>query len=141
MKINADIIYEQLTKDRNVIRSGASHRALTLRHIAFYDPAKNLMPDCVYLARASDLIEEHPKAHGICFICVSGMPPLSLARNDNTVLTMMQENDILEAFNAVQEIFLNYEAWDDCTRPWATAVRSRFSVLRSNRTKTVTICP
>jgi hypothetical protein len=113
MRISADIIYEQLIEDRDVIRTGAQQHALTLRHITFYDSTKKLMPDCVYLARAGDLAQERLSARGICFVCVGGMPPTSLARNGNTVLALTRENDILEVFNAVQEVFLNYEAWDE----------------------------
>jgi hypothetical protein len=113
MRINGDIIYEHLARDWDVTRTGAGQRALRIRHIAFYDPGKELSPDCVYLARASDLAQEQPKAQDICFVCVGGMSPPALAHNGNTVLTLARENDILEAFNAVQEVFLKYEYWND----------------------------
>ena len=113
MKINADIVYQNLSKHMDVHLVGNSKKAPILKRIEFFDPAKQLRQNCIYIGLAGTYDTPPVTIDGLVFICVGGRPPQEYFEGKCTLLLLESNSDILSVFSAVQDIFDYYETWDD----------------------------
>lgn len=113
MKINIDILYENLKDIFELEIRGVRPKALTLRHIEFFTSSEKLREDSIYLA-SCDMLDECAQAFaGMSFICFGGTPGWAYTQRDGTLLIIKDRVGIVEVFHSVQQVFLRYEAWED----------------------------
>lgn len=113
MKINIDILYENLKDIFEIVVRGASSKTLTLRRVEFFDPPETLQEDVIYIA-SCDMIDEYAQAlKGMSLICLGGEPACSYSQSDSSLLLIKDSIGIVKVFHAVQQVFIRYETWED----------------------------
>lgn len=111
MKLNADIIYKELSKTIRLDCYGVRKKELLLQRPIFWLGGKEMMPDRLYVVR-SDLLPKHTQIQeGDLIICVGGNP-LSDYCDESFALFVVKDSDILTIHNLLQEIFDRYDGWE-----------------------------
>lgn len=113
MKLNADILYDNLSEKLKIQRFGSSKEALTLSRPIFYEPDKGFEADRVYVVRHDCLPAHPPKCPGILTICVGGNPDSAWLNGCHTVFLVDAPGELLGVFNMVQSVFDQYDKWEE----------------------------
>ncbi len=132
MKINVDILYENLEGILEMDVRGAKSVTPTLKRIEFFDPSEKLREDSIYLANCDMLDENTQDFKGISFICLGGTPVWSHTLGSSTLLLIKNSTDIVGVFRAVQKIFLRYEAWEDELKEILRTTASLLDMVRAS---------
>lgn len=116
MKLNADIIVEQLKKHFQVEMSGKPDAALNLSHPILYRDDRSdflFLANNLYIASANQL-PTYPKLQkDVVLVCVGDSFHLSHYYTNCTVILIRERCDIFSVYMKIQEIFNYYDAWND----------------------------
>ncbi len=112
MKLNADILYENLSETLPAELLGFHTSELNLRRPEFYlDSAEPMLANHLYIL-PGDQFPRHLKLEKGCVILYSGNAPLAQTYLDRCCLIRLrQKTDPLAVMNAVTAIFDRYSAW------------------------------
>ena len=113
MKLNSDIIYDDLFQRFTIQRYGPIDEALTLGRPVLYEPNTDFKSCKVYVARYDMLPSEPPGASGALVVCVGGMPPSEWLDGSFPILVIQDMNDLHGIFNLIQTLFDRYDEWNE----------------------------
>lgn len=111
MKLNADILYESLSRQVAVKRLGANVKSLSLSSPIFFYGDTKYQSDRVYVGRAGEL-PAPPRDIACLIICVGGGLPAGWNPGRACVFAVVDETDILRIFNILQVTFERYQQWN-----------------------------
>lgn len=115
MKLNADILYDELSLLLKVQRAGEGKKALCLERPEFYgDNNYEFLENHLYICRTDRLRSDSVMRKGMVLLCVGG-PPSSVYTTgayQTCCLWLEQEYELLSLFNQVQKIFNRYDEWE-----------------------------
>ncbi len=113
MRLNADIIYQNLRDVLSVKMFGSSETALALYRPEFYlDKTSRFQQNHVYVCSADHLPSAPAIEDNVLLICLGEAPQRKLFEKRCCVLSIAGDEDIFSVFNIVQGIFNKYEAWE-----------------------------
>lgn len=112
MRLNADIIYENLVKILAAELQGEKENSLHLKRPEFYlEPGSPMLEDHVYLVRGSSLPQRIRAEKKALLICIGNSPYLEQYSCRCMVLRIRENRDIFEIFNILTQIYDRYESW------------------------------
>ena len=126
MKLNADIIYENLSRTYDIKRFGQNIQTLTLEGSFFADKDTECLSGRVYIAEARQRPERSPDAE--CLILYIGDDPPDdwraarsclfaiIGATDATDTQTYAQPNMFQLHNAVQDIYERYGRWSDKLR-------------------------
>lgn len=113
MKLNADIVFDNLKALLPVEMNGAKQKVLALERPSFYAGNETeLQTNHLYIARADRLPRRAAIAQDVTMIVTGDAPQLSYYQERCCVIRITENVDLFAAFNTVQDIFNKYDAWD-----------------------------
>ncbi|MDL2214247.1 helix-turn-helix domain-containing protein [Clostridia bacterium OttesenSCG-928-O13] len=112
MKLNADILYESLSRQMAIKRSGSDVKSLILGSPLFFYEDMTLQDGRVYVGRAGEL-PPPPKDVACLIICVGGGFPSGWTPGKSCVFIVVDETDILRIFNTLQATYEKYQQWSN----------------------------
>ena len=113
MRLNADIIYQNLKNYIEVSFNGDSVRELVLLRPEFYlDGQKEFLSGHVYVCSADHLPEEPAIEENVLLICLGSRTPTAFFYRGCSILSVPEDENIFRVFNLVQDVFNRYEAWE-----------------------------
>lgn len=114
MRLNADIIYDNLRKDVSVDMSGQKEPELLLeRPIFCLGDESVFLSNRLYIVMA-DRFPSHPIVkRGAVIVYVGDSMQLSYYQNRCCLLRIRENKDLFHIANLIQDIFDRYDAWDE----------------------------
>jgi len=113
MKLNSDIIYDNLSQLFEIQRYGPKDESLTLGRPVLYEPNTDFNQCKVYVARYDMLPSVPQKTSGEMVVCIGGMPPTGWLDGYNSILVIQNLNDLHGIFNLIQSLFNRYDEWNE----------------------------
>ncbi|MGI6073007.1 MAG: PucR family transcriptional regulator [Lachnospiraceae bacterium] len=114
MKLNADIIYQNLKNHLNVAISGPADSGLKLCRPEFYlDNAQVFLENHVYVCSADHLPAGPVIGNNVVLIALGNSENLSSFKDRCSIISVDDGASIFEVFNIVQKVFNKYETWDE----------------------------
>jgi hypothetical protein len=114
MKLNAQLIYEELSKRYNVMLSGPADPEPLLERPRFYmEGDEDFEENGLYLATAEHLPKRPRIRRNAVLVCIGDSLVLSYYRERLTLLQIRERADFFKVFNALQDIFGKYERWEN----------------------------
>ena len=114
MRLNADIIYHSLKKQTDVSVFGICENELALFRPEFYlDRSSAFLRNHVYVCSADHLPDNPEIEDNVLLICLGDAPQRKRFEERCGILSVPGDEDIFRVFNIVQDIFNQYEAWDE----------------------------
>jgi len=112
MKLNADILYENLKKTFPAEITGVRSSEMRLRRPEFYlEDSGTFQKDHLYII-PGDRFPRHPGIEkGCCIICSCNVPNLSNYQNRCCIIRLKNKEDPFAVSNAVTEIYDRYGNW------------------------------
>jgi len=110
MRLNADIIYQNLSQKYVVKRLGRNISAMSLSNPLFYDRATECISEKVYIAKAESLSSSPPDADCL-IICVGGETPVSWKSLRACAFVIEDQTDMLHIHNSLNDIYERYDRW------------------------------
>lgn len=111
MQLNLELIHAALKKTYPVKRYGPKQRELCYRRPALYEQGKPMEDGLLYIARCGSLPESLPGVN--CgLICIGQRLPQVFTMYALPVLLLKGEFSAIAVWNAVNEVFDDYESWD-----------------------------
>lgn len=129
MKLNADILYESLSRQVAVKRLGADVKPLSLSSPIFFYGDTKYQNDRVYVGRAGEL-PAPPRDISCLIICVGGGISASWNPGRTCVFAVVDETDILRIFNILQVTFERYQQWNHNLREILDSTASIEEMIR-----------
>jgi hypothetical protein len=112
MKLNADIIYQELSKLTKIQRCGRFADELSLGRPRLYDPYRACEEACICVADRDALPAVPPNPAPFLTICVGdGLPPAWIDRGI-PIFIAAETSELTLVNNAIQHLFDRYEHWD-----------------------------
>jgi hypothetical protein len=113
MKLNADIIFDNLSQSVAVESFGRHDQKLSLQRPVFKnDLSCEFAADHVYVALTDWLPADPAFGKRVVIICAGGEPPGKYTTGKCVCFLIKDETDIFSVFNAVQRIFNKFGEWD-----------------------------
>lgn len=114
MELNADILFEALSKIYKVEAAGCALTKLSLNLPEHYlGGGADFKKNHVYIAR-TDQLPPSPELEGpALLICLGGSPPNWYFNSEFSLIIVETAPDILTLFNTVQAIYRKYNEWAD----------------------------
>lgn len=113
MKLNADIIFDNLSKSVDMESYGHKKRELKLKRPEFYNGlSREFESNHIYISLVDRLHLDPVFGDGVVVIVVGGNPPVSYLVNKCVCFLILDNTDLLTIFNIVQQIFDKYDEWD-----------------------------
>lgn len=114
MKLNADIVFDNLSDHISVEMLGRRETGLHLSRPRFYTGNGQVFEkDTLYVIRADKLPMRSTVRPGVVLIVVGDTMQLSFYKNRCCIIHVTDDTDIFNVFNLVQDIYNRYEALDD----------------------------
>ena len=114
MKLNVDIIFQNLKKKLPVTLWGKGSDDLSLIRPEFYlDDTDSFCSDHVYVCSADHLPRTFTMEKNVLLICLGDAPQLASYKKACCVISMPEDLNIFEVFNTVQEVFNRYAGWEE----------------------------
>lgn len=112
MKLNADILYDNLSLRYTVEISGPKSAELSLsRPELLTEETQALGDDGLYIAKAERLPNRLSVGSGVVMICTGDAPQLSFYQLRCCVLRIAARSDLFSVVNFVQQVYNRYDAW------------------------------
>lgn len=113
MKLNADIIYDSLSKQYNAVIGGPVVKEMTLGRPKFYmEDSTAFTAGHLYLATVEHLPHRPSIQRGAVLVCIGENAYLKYYRDRMTVIVIRNKADFFKAYHALQEIFDRYDEWE-----------------------------
>jgi len=113
MKLNADIIYRHLSKIYQVEMYGKKSQELKLSRPEFYMEDENtFLSDHLYLATVEHLPRRPRIQENAILVCIGENIQLNYYKDRMTVIVIKNRCDFFKAYQAVQDVFDHYDAWE-----------------------------
>ncbi len=114
MKLNADIVFDNLKDALPVKIYGARKEALSLARPEFYAGGEEaLLADHLYIAKAERLPRRAALEKDVVIISIGDAPQLSYYQERCCLMSVRENVDLFEVFNLVQEIYNKYDRWNE----------------------------
>ena len=114
MKLNADIIYNDLQKVLDVSFNGDKLKELVLQRPEFYiDNTAVFQSNHVYVCSADHLPEDPSVEDNVLLVCLGKNTPPAFFYSGCSIISVPPEEDIFHVFNLVQTVFNKYETWEE----------------------------
>lgn len=113
MKLNADVIFENLKEVMPVELSGWKRNGLTLSRPEFYtDDRESFLKDHVYIVTAERMPRRVSLEKGTVIICIGEVPQMSYYKERGCFIKV-KDIDPFELSNKVNAIYNKYDAWSE----------------------------
>lgn len=113
MKLNTDIIYHHLSQIYHVEMYGKKSGELTLCRPEFYMEDENIfLSNHLYLATVEHLPRRPRIQENAVLVCIGENLQLNYYKERMNVIVIKNRCDFFKAYQAVQEIFDRYDAWE-----------------------------
>ncbi len=112
MKLNPDILFDELSKHIVLERVGSGPEQLTLGRPIFFEPSQALLPDKVYVACREFLPAIPPSITSQLVICLGGNPPAAWQKIRTSLFVIHEQRDPLQVFNLLQGIYDRFDQWE-----------------------------
>ena len=114
MRLNADILYNELAERFDVGSRGSFKKELTLKRPVFYHSGDGvLLPDQIYICRAEELTELPDAGEGSLLVCISDDPPAGFLNGKYACILVREQADLLELYDAIHQIFNRFDQWEE----------------------------
>lgn len=114
MKLNADIIFEHLSKTFDAQLLGEPNKALHLTRPTFYmSSQKRFLANHLYVASADHLPTRPEIEKDVVLVCIGESLQLRSFINKCTVIVLSGKQDIFNVYLSVQEVYDRFDAWSD----------------------------
>ena len=119
MKLMTDILYWRLKEKLSSVTlkskpAGKHANELVLNRPEFYlDRTQHFEKNCVYVCSADHLPQNPRLNENVCLVCLGTHWNLNAYYGRASVILVEGNWDIFRVFNAVQEIFNRYDAWEE----------------------------
>ena len=134
MKLNVDVIYQNLKTGMPVTVLGEFSSELSLLRPEFYlEPSDRFLSDHVYVCSADHLPENPVIESNTVLICLGDDSRLALFKDKCCILSLPESLNIFEVFNTVQEVFNRYEDWENRISSIARQSSSLQELLEASR--------
>lgn len=111
MKLNAELIFEELSKNIELRKSGPARKEEHLRRPMLYFPGMKLQADHIYVARSDSLPTDTLPPSRCCIFSV-GEPPTEYLSSNANIIHCSSRMDIGLVMNMIQAVFDQLEDWD-----------------------------
>ena len=113
MRLNADIVFDNLPKDLNAHISGPRLTELTLeRPQLFVGGDEPFEANILYLVNAERVPSRAVVGRGCVIVSIGDAPQIERCHKRCTVITVSRNADFYRTFNTLQRIFDRYDAWE-----------------------------
>ena len=114
MKLNVDLVFDNLPHNLDARLSGPREMGLTLNRPQLYEGGeKPLQSGCLYLLHVNRLPRRAHVQRGAVIVCIGESPALTRFRERCSVITVREDADFYTTFNILQDIFNGFDAWED----------------------------
>ncbi|MTI47419.1 helix-turn-helix domain-containing protein [Sporosalibacterium faouarense] len=115
MKLNLDIISDNLPESYQLERFGRENRSLSLKRPLLYEVGYEFENDRLYVARADTLPKTPPK-RGLSVVCVDIRPPQEWMSNGCNILLITSAQSLFTVFNEIIKIYDKFDEWENSLR-------------------------
>ena len=114
MKLNADIIYRELTRHYNADISGPRNESLTISRPEFYMESEFVFQSGhLYLATVEHL-PQRPRIQEDCvLVCIGENFTLNHYRDNLCLITIKSRSDFFKVYQLLQSIYDKYDSWEN----------------------------
>lgn len=113
MKLNADILYLELSSQYRITMNGPHEKRLTLSRPEFYmDGEDSFLTDHLYLATAEHLPRRPKIQRGAVLVCIGESNALRYFEERLCLITIHNRTDFFKAYHFLQNIFNRYDEWE-----------------------------
>lgn len=113
MKLNADILKQELAKQYRVTMSGSFESRLTLLRPEFYmDGEDSFLTDHLYLATVEHLPRRPKIQRGAVLVCIGDAVNLRYYEERLCLITIHNKADFFKVYQYIQEIYSRYDEWE-----------------------------
>lgn len=117
MKLSATMVRDSLPAPLKAKITGVGNPAGLLGRPELYGGEGAFESGRLYVVRADRLPSRAHAERGACLVCIGASPYLKRYQERCCVISIDEDADFFSAFNAVQRIYDDYDAWeDDLTR-------------------------
>ena len=115
MKLCADILYWRLKEElTGVLFYGRKNSTLILNRPEFYlDRSQSFEENSVYVCSADHLPQTPELGENVCLVCLGEHWNLNAYYERCSVILIHGSQDIFQIFNLVQEVFNQYDTWEE----------------------------
>lgn len=114
MKLNADIIFDNLCQFVMLESYGHKKKELNLKRPEFYNgESREFKANHIYITLVDRLPLDPVFGNGVVIICIGGNPPITYFVDKCISFILKDNTDIFTVFNLVQQIFDKYDEWDE----------------------------
>lgn len=115
MKLNFDIIIDNLPRSFQAKKYGPKSRNLYLKRPFLYETECNLESDRIYIA-SIDSLSKSPEQTGIAIVCIGLQPPQEWLSKGCQILLISNVPSIFTVFNEINKIYDKFDEWDNSLR-------------------------
>ena len=113
MKLNADIIFDNLSQSITTESYGHKKKELTLKRPELYNGAgREFKSNQIYISHVDRLPLDPVFGNSVVIISVGGNPPITYLVGKCVCFLIKDTTDLFTIFNLVQQIFDKYDEWD-----------------------------
>jgi len=113
MKLNADIIFDNLRESVMIESHGHKKRGLALERPELYNGlSREFKSNHIYISLADRLPLDPVFGTGVVIICVGGRPAITYFADKCVCFLIKGNTDLFTVFNLVQQIFNKFDEWD-----------------------------
>ena len=114
MKLNADIIHQNLRESLPVTFTGEAGSGLSLLRPEFYlESSSDFLDDHVYVCSADHLPKTPRIGRNVLLVCIGDAPELAGFRDRCGIISVPSGENIFRVFNLVQSVFNKFESWEE----------------------------
>ena len=114
MKLNADIIYNQLSKHCKAELYTLKDKEMTLSRAEFYiDGESVFLKNHLYLATPEHLPQRPKIQRGSALVCIGDSFVLNYYRERMNLIIIKEKRDYFRVYQLLQEIFDMYDLWEN----------------------------
>lgn len=113
MKLNAHVLTDALAHSLNARLTGLVDSKALVGRPEFFNTADTAFnAGHLYVVRAEQLPSRAHAEHGAVLICFGDSPRLSRYEDRCAVIRVPEEVDFFQSFNAIQQVFDRFDAWE-----------------------------
>ncbi|MBQ9075667.1 MAG: helix-turn-helix domain-containing protein [Mogibacterium sp.] len=114
MKLNADIIYRELTRHYNADISGPRNESLTISRPEFYMESEFVFQSGhLYLATVEHLPQRPRMQEDCVLVCIGENFTLNHYRDNLCLITIKSRSDFFKVYQLLQSIYDKYDSWEN----------------------------
>lgn len=134
MKLNADLIFDNLPEEWKAVYHGQHETTLHLLRPEFYEKGQDrFRTDHVYLVKAQDLPIRPRIDHGALILLLGDSVYLSRYKGKCSVIQIRADIRSTHAFNLVSRIYNRFDHWEDSLREILDCTASLSEMIQRSR--------